>query len=64
LAAQEGLDFKELGPTPEEDLANMRKKLTPVLPENKTVDGTDALLKANFVKIAKRTKIWLVAMNA
>ena len=41
----------------------MKKKLTPVKPQDKTVAGTDALLKANFVKIAKRTKVWLLAMN-
>ena len=41
----------------------MKKKLTPVKPQDKTVAGTDALLKANFVKIAKRSKVWLLAMN-
>mmetsp|Transcript_10018 Transcript_10018/g.13631 ORF Transcript_10018/g.13631 Transcript_10018/m.13631 type:complete len:111 (+) Transcript_10018:1245-1577(+) len=41
----------------------MKKKLTPVAPEDKTVANTDALLKANFIKIAKRSKVWLLAMN-
>ena len=41
----------------------MKQRLTPVKEEDNTVAGTDALLKANFVKIAKRSKVWLVAMN-
>ena len=41
----------------------MKEKFKPVAPEDKTVAGTDALLKANFVKIAKRTKVWLSALN-
>lgn len=41
----------------------MKQKLTPVQPENKSVAGTDAYLKANYIKIAKRAKVWLIAMN-
>jgi hypothetical protein len=41
----------------------MKKILTPKKTEDKAVAGTDALLKANFIKIAKRTKVWLLAMN-
>lgn len=41
----------------------MKEKFKPVAPEDKTVAGTDALLKANFIKIAKRTKVWLSALN-
>ena len=41
----------------------MKKKLAPVKPQDKSIAGTDALLKANFVKIAKRSKVWLLAMN-
>jgi len=37
--------------------------LTVVKPEKKSAEGTEELLKANFIKIAKRSKVWLVAMN-
>ena len=41
----------------------MKEKLTPKKPENKSVPGTEALQKSNFIKIAKRAKVWLNAMN-
>lgn len=37
--------------------------MQPVVPEDKKVGGTDALARANFVKLAKRTKVWLIAMS-
>ena len=50
-------------PSPEAELEKMKQKLTPKKPENKSVPGTEALQKSNFIKIAKRAKVWLNAMN-
>ena len=59
---QKDLEMKEM-PAKVNQHEKMKEKLKALKPEDKATVDTSALLDANFIKIAKRSKVWLMAIK-